>query len=320
MADKKITALTELSATAKAGEDFLHIIDYGGGSSPVNKRISLTNLFSKINLDTHIYGVSKTFEIGSTDSASSALKVTTGSNTTLTTSIQNEVVVNDDQSRHIDFTVKSAQSAGAIKVESDYTSGNSGPGIVFINSDAGNQDFCVKGDGFTGANPSLFSDASADALGIGTNVVDAAYKLTIAAGSTGSIKAAGGVDVTGNITATGNASVTGNLTVTGFLTLNDVIATALVGGASTSADVAIPITDLVTHLDPGSSTGHYGLANGAAGQVKILYNSDAAEVATITPTTFAQGTTLTLDELESATLMYTTGGWIVLNHPGAAIT
>ena len=139
MADKKITALTELASTAKAGEDFLHIIDYGGGSSPVNKRISLTNLFSKINLDTHIYGVSKTFEIGSTDSASSALKVTTGSNTTLTTSIQNEVVVNDDQSRHIDFTVKSAQSAGAIKVESDYTSGDSGPGIVFINSDAGNQ-------------------------------------------------------------------------------------------------------------------------------------------------------------------------------------
>ena len=127
MADKKITALTELASTAKAGEDFLHIIDYGGGSSPVNKRISLTNLFSKINLDTHIYGTSKTFEIGSTDSASSAFKVTTTDTTTLTTAKQNEVVVNDDQSRHIDFTVKSAQSAGAIKVESDYTSGNSGP-------------------------------------------------------------------------------------------------------------------------------------------------------------------------------------------------
>ena len=97
MADKKITALTELSATAKAGEDFLHIIDYGGGSSPVNKRISLTNLFSKINLDTHIYGTSKTFEIGSTDSASSAFKVTTTDTTTLTTAKQNEVVVNDDR-------------------------------------------------------------------------------------------------------------------------------------------------------------------------------------------------------------------------------
>ena len=319
MADKKITALTELSATAKAGEDFLHIIDYGGGSSPVNKRISLTNLFSKINLDTHIYGTSKTFEIGSTDSASSAFKVTTTDTTTLTTAKQNEVVVNDDQSRHIDFTVKSAQSAGAIKVESDYTSGNSGPGIVFINSDAGNQDFCVKGDGFTGANPSLFSDASADALGIGTNVVDAAYKLTIATGSTGSIKAAGGVDVTGNITATGNASVTGNLTVTGFLTLNDAIATAIAGGANVGAKVEIPITDLVTHLDPGSSTGHYGLANGAAGQFKILYNSDAAEVATITPTTFAQGANITMQAKEPVMLMYTTGGWIILGHYGVVV-
>ena len=323
MADKKITALTELASTAKAGEDFLHIIDYGGGSSPVNKRISLTNLFSKINLDTHIYGVSKTFEIGSTDSASSALKVTTGSNTTLTTSIQNEVVVNDDQSRHIDFTVKSAQSAGAIKVESDYTSGDSGPGIVFINSDAGNQDFCVKGDGFTGANPSLFSDASADALGIGTNVVDSTYKLTIAAGSAGSIKAAGGVDVTGNITATGNASVTGNLTVTGFLTLNDVIATALVGGASTSADVAIPITDLVTHLNPSASgnTDFYDIANGALGQIKILVNT-SADPAIITPATLNGGTTLTLTTKETALLMYqnNTVGWAVLGSYGGAIT
>ena len=85
MADKKITALTEMNSTGKAGEDFLHIIDYGGGSSPVNKRISLTNLFTKVNLDTHIYGVSKTFEIGSTDSASSAFKVTTTDTTTTTT-------------------------------------------------------------------------------------------------------------------------------------------------------------------------------------------------------------------------------------------
>ena len=101
---------------------------------------------------------------------------------------------------------------------------------------------------------------------------------------------------------------------------NDAIATAIAGGANVGAKVEIPITDLVTHLDPGASTGHYGLANGAAGQIKILFNSDAAQDATITPTTFAQGTTLTLDELESVMMMYTTGGWIVLNHPGAAIT
>ena len=225
MADKKITALTEMNSTGKAGEDFLHIIDYGGGSSPVNKRISLTNLFTKVNLDTHIYGVSKTFEIGSTDSASSAFKVTTTDTTTLTSSKQNEVVINDDQSRHIDFTVKSAQSAGAIKVESDYTSGNSGPGIVFINSDAGNQDFCVKGDGFSSTNPVLFSDASVDALGIGTNIVDATYQCTLAAVSGKSLKSAGTIDVTGSISATGVFSMSGVQALTCAVGANVVDAT-----------------------------------------------------------------------------------------------
>ena len=274
MADKKITALTELASTAKAGEDFLHIIDYGGGSSPVNKRISLTNLFSKINLDTHIYGVSKTFEIGSTDSASSALKVTTGSNTTLTTSIQNEVVVNDDQSRHIDFTVKSAQSAGAIKVESDYTSGNSGPGIVFINSDAGNQDFCVKGDNFSTTNPVLFSDASVDALGIGTNIVDATYQCTLAAVSGKSLKSAGTIDVTGSISATGVFSMSGVQALTCAAGANVVDATNAV------TRLTLPASGTCTLTLPTS-----GLANG---QIKIIQTavqggSSAVTIATSQP-------------------------------------
>ena len=150
----------------------------------MNKKISVADLFSNVNTDTHIYGVSKTFEIGSAAAASSALKVITGSNTTLTTSIQNEVVVNDDQSRHIDFTVKSAQSAKAIYVESDYVSGNSGPGIVFINGDAGNQDFCVKGDNWDSSanDPVLFSDASFNAAGLGTAVLDGNYSVQVAAG------------------------------------------------------------------------------------------------------------------------------------------
>ena len=300
MADKKITALTELSATGKAGEDFLHIIDYGGGSSPVNKKISLTNLFNNANLDTHIYGASKTLEVGFAAATNSHLKVATGADA----STDGSVVINDDGVAQVDFIVKSLASDQAIKVDA-------GTNKVIVNGDAVDCDFTVSGDNVAAL---LHCDAGTDAVGIVKAAPDTNFSLTVSATGTNGIKSEGSVDVTGNITATGN------LTVTGFMIWNDAIATAIAGGANVGAKVEIPITDLVTHLDPGSSTGHYGLANGAAGQIKILFNSDAAETATITPTTFASGTTLTLQTKESSMLMYTTGGWIVLNPPGSAIT
>ena len=300
MADKKITALTELSATGKAGEDFLHIIDYGGGSSPVNKKISLTNLFNNANLDTHIYGASKTLEVGFAAATNSHIKVATGADATT----DGSVVVNDDGTDYVDFIVKSKTSDQAIKVDS-------GTDKVIVNGDAVDCDFTVSGENVAAL---LHCDAGTDAVGIVKAAPDTAYSLTVGATGTNGIKSEGSVSVTGDITASGN------LTVTGFMIWNDAIATAIAGGANVGAKVEIPITDLVTHLDPGASTGHYGLANGAAGQIKILFNSDAAETATITPTTFASGTTLTLQTKESSMLMYTTGGWIVLNHPGSAIT
>ena len=304
MANKKITALNALNATGKdSSVDLLHIIDFSG--SPVNKKITVADLFSNVNTDTHIYGNSKVFEVGQAAAVNSHIRVAVGGNATT----DGAVTINDDGVAYVDFLVKSLNSDGAIKVDA-------GTDDISINSD-GNAaaDFHVHG----GTKELITTDGGEDWVGIGATTPATAYTLTVGATGTNGIQSLGSVHVTGEITASTNASITGDLTVTSRLFFNDAIATAIAGGANVGAKVEIPITDLVTHLDPGSSTGHYGLANGAAGQVKILYNSDAAEVATITPTTFAQGANITMQAKEPVMLMYTTGGWIILGHYGVVV-
>ncbi len=78
MADKKITALTELTNTGKdSSVDLLHIIDFS--SSPVNKKITVANIFSRVDTDISSIGAN-TIDFGPT-AAISSLKVNNPSTT-----------------------------------------------------------------------------------------------------------------------------------------------------------------------------------------------------------------------------------------------
>ena len=174
MADKKITALTALGVgDPDPAVDLLHIIDYS--ASPVNKKITVANLFNRVDTDTTIIGASKTFEVEHT-AGISVLEVLT--NTAVNTS-ESTVTINNDKSEFVDFVVKTNNSDQAIFVDSSDVSTTGNSNIIFINGDKANVDFCIKGSGFDVNNPTLFTDASYDSLGIGTNVLSGSYRAEL---------------------------------------------------------------------------------------------------------------------------------------------
>jgi len=119
----------------------------------------------------------------------------------------------------------------------------------------------------------------------------------------------------------GFEDITKNAT-TGAITSNAVYGKAIRGGVqSLSGAGAVDLTNLVTEL---TTTGADALtlADGTtSGQIKIINMIVDGGDGTLTPTTFANGTTITFDAVgESATLVWnSTIGWIASSTQGATI-
>ena len=63
---------------------------------------------------------------------------------------------------------------------------------------------------------------------------------------------------------------------------------------------------------------HISIADGVAGQVKYVVNSGAGN-AVITPANFGAGTTLTLQQNETGTLIFDGTNWQILATYGGAV-
>ena len=121
----------------------------------------------------------------------------------------------------------------------------------------------------------------------------------------------------------GFESITKDAT-TGAITINATYGTSITGGVqSLSGAGAVDLTNLVTELTTGAGAAAVTLADGTtSGQIKIIYMVvDGGGTATVTPVTFASGTTLAFDAVaESATLVWNSAiGWVLSADRGVTI-
>ena len=123
------------------------------------------------------------------------------------------------------------------------------------------------------------------------------------------------------LSATGDIGVDATVvTTTGTQTLTNKTLGAVIGTMDQlTAAGAIDITTYITEITTTAATA-YTLADGVLGQMKIISLIVDGGDATITPTTFATGTTITLGDVnDNITLLYTTNGWANTANQGAII-
>ena len=108
-------------------------------------------------------------------------------------------------------------------------------------------------------------------------------------------------------------STTGAVTVTSSTGDATVMGTQSLSGAG-----AVDITNTFTALTTTGSAQALTLADGTAGQLKIITHVVDGGSAVLTPTTALGYTTITFTNVgESATLVYTAAGWAIVALNGA---
>ena len=112
---------------------------------------------------------------------------------------------------------------------------------------------------------------------------------------------------------------------TGAITSNAAYNKAIRGGVQAlSGAGAADTVNLITELTTAAGAAAVTLADGStSGQIKIINHIvDGGGTATVTPTTFANGTTIAFDAVgESVTLVWnSTVGWVASSVNGATVS
>ena len=112
---------------------------------------------------------------------------------------------------------------------------------------------------------------------------------------------------------------------TGAITTDAIYNATIRGGVQTlSGAGAANLTDLITELTTAAGAAAVTLADGStSGQIKIINHIvDGGGTATVTPVTFANGTTIAFDAVgESVTLVWnSTVGWVASSVNGATVS
>jgi len=94
----------------------------------------------------------------------------------------------------------------------------------------------------------------------------------------------------------------------------------LKGGVQTiSGPGAVDLDNLITEITTTGADA-FTLGNGVTGQMKIIIMTVDGGDATITPTTFSNGTSITLDDVnDNITMVYGANGWVVTALQGATV-